>query len=143
MVHALKTIHGLLNPEGRLIDIHPAARPSAVTIRSGRQTTLIGYLHENGGFVDYQLAEAALEDVVDEGLFRWEMQSEFDHSIVAKRASEMFAHLETEWKRAILDDDLRRAIERGMASSDGTNELMISQPVCIGSLRLVTSGTVS
>ena len=135
MVDALKKIHGLLQSEGRLVDIHPATRPPPVTIRSATRTAPVGLLQEHGDFVDYELAEAALRDVVDAGLFRWESKGGFDQCVVADSPEDLFTHLETKWKRAIVDADLQRAIERDWPHAEPGSELVISQPVCIWTLR--------
>ena len=138
MVDALKKIHSLLLPCGRLVDIHPAAR--AATGSDPPQlpgTAKIGLLQERGDFIDYGLAEEAIREVVEADLFHWERQSEFDQCVVADNPEDLFGHLENNWKRAIVDDDLRQAIDREWPRAESGSELLVSQPVCIGALRSV------
>ena len=139
MVDALRKIHSLLQPGGRLVDIHPATRPPPVLIRSTTGTTEIGLLQERGDFLDYGLAEEALQEIVKAGLFCWESQGEFDQCVVADSPEDLFTHLETNWRRAIVDADLRRAIEREWPRAEPGSELVVGQPVCIGALRPIAS----
>ena len=139
MVHAPERIHELLQPAGMLIDIHPAPRPSPVTIHSDGRTTSVGLLHEQDDAVDYEMAEATFRDAVDAGLFRWKAQHEFEQCVVADSPAQLFDHLETKWKRAIVDARLRREIEREWAQAEKSSELVISQPVHIRCLQPLAS----
>ena len=107
-------------------------------IRSGGRTHLIGLLQEEGDFVDYQQADDALAAAVAAGLFRWETQGQFDHTIVAENVPDMLSHLETRWKRAIVDPDLVAVMDASMVSAEQDSELLISQAVRIGRLRPLT-----
>ena len=50
MVHALETIHGLLKPDGRLIDIHPSGDPPPIIVRIGERSEIAGWLQETDDF---------------------------------------------------------------------------------------------
>jgi hypothetical protein len=138
MVHALETVHSLLEPAGRLVDLHPADRPPSISVRSGRRTKAAGWVREQGDFVDYQRAEAALAEVVDRCLFTWEAQGEFEYIIAADTVAEMLAHLEMNWKRAILTEDVRQRMDMSMAATSPDKEILISQTIRIGRLRPLT-----
>ena len=139
MVHALEMVHRLLLPSGRLVDLHPADQPPSITIRTGRKTIAAGHLYEAGNFMDYRRAEAALAKVVERRLFEWEAQGAFAYIIAADTAAEMVAHLDTNWKRAILTADVRQRMEMGMAVTEPDREILISQTIRIGRLRPLTS----
>lgn len=134
MVHALETIYQLLQPDGRLIDIHPVGSPSPIMVRSGKEAVPVGLLRE-ADYTDYWQAEAALATVVERHLFRRRQQREFDYTTAADSAAEMLAHLDANWKRAIVDEETRRCIKEGMASAGTDRELLIIQTVRISLLR--------
>jgi hypothetical protein len=135
MVHALETVHRLLLPGGRLVDLHPADLPPSITVRSNARSVAVGDVQETGDFVDYRQAEAALAEVVERGLFRWEARGAFDYIIAADTAAEMLAHLDTNWKRAILTPDVQQRMETTMAVAAPEREVRITQTIRIGSLR--------
>lgn len=73
-MHALRHVHTLLVPGGTMLDLHPVTEQQAEA--GGR---IVGVLCEPE-FVARHLpnAEAALEQVIDEGLYASEAEIEFD-----------------------------------------------------------------
>jgi SAM-dependent methyltransferase len=93
MVHALEEIHRLLKPSGTLIEIHPAVeRPPFVEVRSNGQL----FFSEEDPVFDYEQdlrrAEAAVESVLDRGLFVLEDRRRFELRTHAASVKEMRDH---------------------------------------------------
>lgn len=92
MVHALKEIHRLLTPAGRLIDIHPFAAAPTIEIRQDGQITFSEPAPDYP-VADVQQAEKALAHVVREGLFAVEDKRRFDFRTYAASVAELQAFL--------------------------------------------------
>ena len=73
MVHALEQTHRLIVPGGMLIDIHPVTDGPPVLIRGQK----VGTMKETDDFVEYVQASAALDEVIQRGLFVVERSSPF------------------------------------------------------------------
>lgn len=89
MVHALKEAHRLLKPVGKLIDIHPVATPSVIEIHHGKQIDAVGNLMVRQWYVDFQQADQALKQVVEERLFTIEWEDEFESFTYYESSEEM------------------------------------------------------
>ncbi len=64
MVHALETIHGLLKPDGILLDIHPTNEPATIAVRLRERLIPAGWVQESDDYVEYEWADEALQRVV-------------------------------------------------------------------------------
>ena len=93
MVHALEEIHRLLKPTGVLIEIHPAVSPAPfVEVRSNAQVV---FSEEDPVFdyvEDLRRAQAAVDTVLDRGLFVLEDRRGFELRTHADSATEMQDH---------------------------------------------------
>jgi hypothetical protein len=90
MVHALKEIHDLLKPNGRLIDIHPDIEAQKIEIyQNGR----ILFVESRQWPVDDRevigLADKALARIIRRGLFAIERSIEFDNLTYCSSAAEL------------------------------------------------------
>ncbi|HSM55575.1 MAG TPA: hypothetical protein VK879_05400 [Candidatus Sulfomarinibacteraceae bacterium] len=92
MVHALKEIHRLLAPAGRLIDIHPFAEAPVIEIHQGGLLTFSEPVPEYA-VEAIQHAEKALADVIGCGLFAVEGAHQFDFRTYASSVAELQAFL--------------------------------------------------
>ena len=74
VVHALRHVHGLVVPNGVLVDVHPVTEE-----RVGTRSGPIGVIEEPE-WIDVELpnAEAALRRTQREGLFALEAEREYD-----------------------------------------------------------------
>jgi hypothetical protein len=73
-VHALRHVHSLLAPGGTLVDVHPVTEEQVETSHG-----VVGVIREPD-WVDGDLpnAEAALRTVVADGLYRLEVETDYD-----------------------------------------------------------------
>lgn len=92
MVHALESIHRLLAPAGRLIDIHPFAEERVIEIHQGGQITFSEPVPAYA-IADIEHAEKALAQVIGRGLFAMERASSFDFRTYAPSVAELVAYL--------------------------------------------------
>ena len=87
MVHALERIHQLLEPDGRLIDIHPSGEPPPIEVRVGQRATVVGWMKETDDFIEYAQAAAALSQVIERGWFDFERKGTFEFATHADSVS--------------------------------------------------------
>lgn len=95
MVHALKEIHRLLAPAGRLIDVHPFAEAPVIEIHQDGRLTFSEPVPEYS-VEGIQYAEKALSHVIDRGLFAVEQTRAFDFCTYGSSVAELQAFLEDE-----------------------------------------------
>ncbi len=93
-MHALEIIHTLLEPDGYLIDIHPNGQPPPIEACIADQLHLLGYLQETDDFIEYGQASAALDEVIQRGLFVVERQSSFKFITRAGSVDELHTFLD-------------------------------------------------
>ena len=93
MVHALEGIKRLLRSDGVLIDIHPVVEAPLVKVELDGRVMFTesdpGYDYEE----DLQQAEAALDRIVERGVFFEERSSEFDLVTYGSSVAELRDHL--------------------------------------------------
>ena len=112
MVHALETIHGLLKPNGILIDMRPKGIPAEFRGHRDNESMPLGQIDETDAFIEYRQAAEAMEKAVDKKLFRLQVSGEYDFVIHADSFEEMKAYLTVEWTDAIIHPEIEsKALE--------------------------------
>ena len=137
MVHALEQIRRLLKPSGRLVDIHPMDRPPPVAVRLGPHTHPLGYLRETDDSIEYRQADAAVAQVVREGLFAVEHMGEFPFRIYSDAVAELQTYLAEEWKDAVLDDAIAQRAAELLGGPERDKVLIVQDHIHIARLRPV------
>lgn len=89
MVHALEEVRRLLKSTGKLIDMHPVAESLPVEIQRGEKIVPAGRLSITQWITDYQLADIALAEIKQRGIFVVEHESVFDAPTYYDSAEEM------------------------------------------------------
>ena len=135
MVHALETVHGLLAPGGRLIDIHPLTERAEFQVRVGGELVHAGWLRETDGGVEYTNAERAQASVVESGLFVLEANRTFSFVHHADSLATMRVHLARTWKDAILDDEVAHRIQALLTQAGPGGELLLREEPRMARLR--------
>ena len=135
MVHALEMVHGLLKPDGRLIDIHPSGEPPPIIVRIGERSEIAGWLQETDDFIEYRQAEAALAQVVSDRLFTVEGQSAFIFNTYAETFAELSAYLVANWSDAVIPPDTMAHAEALQKAARGKTEVLLREHVWISRLR--------
>ena len=137
MVHALETIHGLLKPDGVLLDIHPTNEPAAVAVRLREQIIPAGWINESEDYVEYEWADAAVNAAVNDGLFTQERCGIFEFVWHADSMTELRAYLAEEWKDAIIDDMTAVRIEELLKLPVHDKEILVSEAIRLARYRCV------
>jgi len=115
MVHALEKAHRLLEPAGRLIDIHPPALDAVLEVWSPGHVETIGLIRETDDGIEYGRAEAALAEIVGRGLFEIEHDARFTFSRHAPSLAELRRNLEVTWSDAVIDTETAARIDAELA----------------------------
>lgn len=135
MVDALKQIHRLLRPGGRLVDIHPTDDTHAILVRLGESEQLAGWLREENDYLEYRQATEALEEAVDRGWYRLAKQREFFYEYRADSIESLQGYLAENWKKAIVDDRVAASVEELMRSVEPSRMCILRVPVYIARLQ--------
>ena len=136
MVHALEKIYQLLEPDGRLIDIHPTGDPPPIGVRIGQQTVVVGRMKETDDFIEYAQASEALAQAIQRGLFAVERAGTFEFVTHADSVSEWREYLAKEWKDAILDAVVAAKAEELLSVPEPDRELILREQIRIARLRV-------
>ena len=111
-MHALEKIHDLLKADGILINIQPSGKDKSLEIHANDKVEQAGLI---GHVLDYALhkkALAALDQVVEDGLFVFERIDSFPFLYHAETVDIMQEWISENWLNSILDEDvIRRAVE--------------------------------
>ena len=102
-MHALRHVHTVLTPGGTLVDVHPVTEEQVESALG-----VVGVIREPDWVnVDLPNSEAALREVVRDGLYEQEAETDYDVLQHFDEAEELL-----DAKREILDgqDELQRAI---------------------------------
>jgi len=135
MVHALEKIHELLEPDGRLIDIHPSGEPPPIEVRLGQQMAVVGWMKEADDFVEYAQASAALSEAIQRGWFEVERKSTIEFATCADSISDLREYLAKEWKDAILEEAVMAKATELLDTLERDKELVVREQIRIARLR--------
>ncbi len=135
MVHALETLHGLLKPDGILLDIHPTNEPATIAVRLHEQLSPAGWVHESDDYVEYEWAGEALQRAVSDRRFALARAGTFQFVWHADSMSDLRAYLAEEWKDAIVDDVTAMRIEEVLKLPVRDKEILVSEAVHIARYR--------
>ncbi len=135
MVHALATIHSLLEPGGILIDLHPTGQPPPVEVHTGGRVARAGLLQEADGFVEYFQADSALAEAVRQALFAVEQEGTFEFMTHADTLPDLLGYLAEKYTDAVLDEATLRGIDSLLAAAGRGGEIVIRETIRIARLR--------
>jgi len=135
MVHALKQIHRLLTPTGRLIDMHPNGEPPPITVRLGEEQHLVGWVRELSDYEAYALADEALETAVSLNLYQVQTQETFAFITICDSLTDLQHYLANEWNDAYLEDLVAMQIESLMRTSTSDQEIILKEIIKIAYLQ--------
>ena len=136
MVHALEQIHGLVGPDGHLIDIHPDGEPVPLIRPLASGDKLIGYLKERDDYIEYRQTDEALETIVASGFFQVERAEAFEFYTYADSFDELKGFLEGNWSDAIIEDELA-AQARRLERAHGIGEILLRERARIALLKVL------
>lgn len=119
-MHALETIHGLLKPNGRLIDIHPRGQPTPLYALVEANKVLLGHILETDDFIEYRQADQAIQNVISRKLYGLMDAEVFAYSTYASSLNELSEHLKETWSDAIMEASIWEKAEQLGVARNGT-----------------------
>ncbi len=137
MVHALREIRDLLKPNGALIDIRPNGELVEFIRQYGNGELFIGHLQETDDYIEYRQAEAAVQEVVADGLFRFEKRGEFIFQVHADSFAALKSFLDENWSDALITEDVIAEAKR-LDIAYGGGKALLREQVRISLLTLQT-----
>ncbi len=135
MVHALEKIWRCLKPNGLLIDIHPTSEPASIVVRMNRRDSAAGWITESDDYEEYEWADEALTQALNNGLFELEQRGAFEFVWHADNLTELRAYLKAEWRDAIIDDVTAMRIEDLLKSQEHEKEIIVREKINIARFR--------
>lgn len=106
MVDALRRVHGLVTPQGVVVDLHPTADRAVLLVGD----TVAGVVESDAGARRHQAATDAIAVAVDNGWFVVEEPSTFDFLTWADTVDELCDFVLAHWRdTAIAPDTVSRA----------------------------------
>ncbi len=135
MVHALEKIWRCLKPNGLLIDIHPTSEPASIVVRMNRRDSVAGWITESDDYEEYEWADEALTQALNNGLFELEQRGVFEFVWHADNLTELRAYLKAEWRDAIIDDVTAMRIEDLLKSQEHEKEVIVREKINIARFR--------
>jgi len=112
MVDALRRAHRFVATDGSVVDLHPTDAPASVDV--GGST--VGSVDAGDAVARHARAGAALQSVVDEGLFDVETVIDFDFHTYGDTVEELRDYIAENWRDARIDD---RTMARARAAVVG------------------------
>jgi hypothetical protein len=135
MVHALEIIHEMLKAEGILINIQPSGKDRPLQIHSIDEVKQAGLIGHRIDYALHKKALAALNQVVDDGLFVFERIDSFPFLYHAETVDIMQEWIFENWENSILDEGtIRRAVELEK-TTEKPSEVVVRQDMHISRLR--------
>ena len=135
MVHALKQIHGLLQENGRLLDIHPIGEPAPIHVRLDDERHLVGWVQEGSDYEKYHQANDALEEAVRRGWFKMEQQQLITFATYATSLAALREHLRQNWQDAWIEDLVAMQIENQLSSLARQKEIIVEEQIWMSKFR--------
>ena len=129
MVHALEKIRGLLEVNGRLLDIHPSGEPPPIFVRQDNERHLTGWIQEESDYVSYTQAEDALREAVRRGWFRREKRELVTFATYATHLEALREHLRQNWQDAWIEDLVAMQIENQLSSLARQKEIIVEEQI--------------
>lgn len=133
MVHALKETWRVSG--AHLLDIRPRLGEPQVIVRDrDRRDTICGGLHWNGGRQDsgaegHPHAEAALSQVIAEGIFTVVAEKQFDWIDAYESVDELVEAVNEEWESRSLGEEAALKLMRTMEAAGRGAVPFIRQPI--------------
>ncbi len=111
MVHALKKVKPWLSPEGYILVIHDLVDPPRIEIHNQNQQHYAGQLFSKDGFENQRMADQAIDQVVQEGLFSSSQSQIFENYDRADSLTSLLDWLAETWESTYMTDGTKRKID--------------------------------
>jgi hypothetical protein len=136
MVHALQQIRTLLKRVGYLIDIRPNGELIEFIRPLGNREHFIGYLYETDDYIEYRQAHAAIQQVLEAGVFQVEKVGQFEFRTHAESFTELKTFLDETWSDSLITEGVIAEANR-LDDEMGVGPVLLHEQVHIGLLKPV------
>ena len=134
MVHALREIYDLLKPNGFLIDIRPNGELVEFVRPHQGGELFIGHLYETDDYIEYRQAEAAVQEVITDGLFQTQKTGEFIFQVHADSFAELKTYLDENWSDSLITEEVIAEAKR-LDDLYGVEKVLLREKVHVGLLK--------
>ena len=131
MVHALETVHTLINPDGYLLDIHPVTDKAWVEVKVNGKEYFLDVLEETDDYIEYGQANDALAQVLAKKLFTIDAAGKFTFVIYTDTIEEMRTYLADNWKDAVINESIDRKAKEYITSVAMSYEILVREEILI------------
>ena len=135
MVHALRTVHGLLADDGCLVDIRPVDERAEFIVSGPSGTAHAGYLAETDDGIEYRRAEEAFRTAIGSRLFEVDVERIFTFSHHAASLAALRAHLAATWTDAVILPLVAERVASLMAAGGEGAEVVLRETAWMRVLR--------
>lgn len=132
-MRALRNIHSALRPGGFLLDIHPEPKHPWLVAQVDARTIPVGQLDESFRIGTVRSARAALQQVIDDGLFVFEREMTFIFTYHFADVDAWLGHMAGHWASAGIPEKMAKRARDLLATGEG--ELRISREIHAARLR--------
>ncbi len=132
-MRALRNIYSALRPGGFLLDIHPEPKHPWLVAQADARTIPVGQLDVSFRIGTVRFARAALQQVIDAGLFISERGTTFVFTYHFADVDAWLGHMAGHWASAGIPADMAKRARALLATGEG--ELRISREIHAARLR--------
>ncbi|MFL7893303.1 MAG: hypothetical protein ACK2UM_12425 [Anaerolineales bacterium] len=112
MVHALEKSGSFLRPGGCILVIHDLVDPPRIEVHAPEGEFYAGQLLSNTGFENQRMADQAVDQAVQKGVFLSTQVQIFENYMRADSLASMDAWLAEDWESAYLTEGTRMEVEQ-------------------------------
>ena len=136
MVHALEKTGQLLERGGVVIEAHDLVEPRRIEVHTSGRVTPAGQLLDRNNFEELRQTNAALDIVIQNGLFKIEADEFFEYQFCAPSLAAFDEWLGEQWDSTYYPDHHAQIVRDEMGDAQGDAQVIIRANARMIRLRL-------
>ncbi len=137
MVHALKHVHSMLQPEGLLVNVHDIPVQHVIEVHSARSVIKAGWLLDSTGFDSERFAFNALAQVVLDDYFELVDEQDFIVNIHVDTMQELQEWLTEQWETAVIPENTIQRVDNILQQVEKPANIVLKVPTRMTKLRAI------
>ena len=125
MVHALKKVQQMLKPGAPVLVVHDTVDSPRITVQYLDQSRYAGQLNSDTSFENQRLADQAIDELVQQGIFSANNFTIFENDIRADSLADFTDWLAESWESAYLSPGTRAKIAELVENWGGEAEIVL------------------